>query len=202
MGIRETQAILQAASPALGCLVRVPVNQEDWIKRSLDTGADGIIIPQIQSADSAARAIRQCKYPPEGTRSVGIARAHGFGTRFDQYIAEANDDIAIVLQIEHIQAVENIDAIVDVPGIDVLFIGPYDLSASMGKTGRVTDSDVQQAIATVKAKADQAGIPTGIFGATPAAVKPYVAAGYNLIAVGMDTMLLGNVFRDLIAQLR
>ncbi len=202
MSIREAQAILQTADQALACLIRVPVNQEDWIKKSLDTGADGIIIPQIQTAESAARAVSLCKYPPEGTRSVGIARAHGFGARFDQYMADANDEITVILQIEHIHAVENIDTILAVPGIDAVFIGPYDLSASMGKTGRVTDAGVQQAIASVKAKADQAGIPTGIFGATPDAVKPYIDAGHTLIAVGMDTLLMGSALRDMVDALR
>ena len=202
MGFREAQMILQAAHPALDCLIRVPANQEDWIKKSLDMGAAGMIIPQIQSAEAAARAVSLCKYPPLGTRSVGIGRAHGYGPQFDQYVTKANDERAIVLQIEHIQAVENIDAILGVPGIDALFIGPYDLSASMGLTGRVTDPEVQQAIATVKARADQAEMPLGIFGVDPAAVKPYMEAGYTLIAVGLDILLMGNALRGMIKSLR
>jgi 2-dehydro-3-deoxyglucarate aldolase/4-hydroxy-2-oxoheptanedioate aldolase len=202
MSFRDAQIILQAANPALDCMIRVPANQEEWIKKSLDLGAAGIIIPQIQSGQEAARAVSLCKYPPEGERSVGIARAQGFGSRFDQYVSEANNEISVILQIEHIQAVEQIDTIMGVPGIDALIIGPYDLSASMGKTGLIADSDVQQAIATVKACADQASIPTGIFGINPSAVKPYLEAGYTLIAVGMDTLMLSNAAREIILALR
>ena len=202
LGIREAQVLLQAANPALDCLVRVPANQEDWIKKSLDIGADGIIIPQIHSAREAARAVASCKYPPQGNRSVGIARAHGYGPHFDQYVANANDEIAVVLQIEHSQAVANIDAIAGVPGIDALFVGPYDLSASMGKPGRVNDADVQRAIAAVKECADAVGLPVGIFAADPVAARACMAAGYKLIAVGMDTLLLGKAARETVAALR
>ena len=202
MDIRQAQLILQAVAPATPCLVRVPTNDEVWIKKSLDIGAAGIIIPQIKTADDAQRAVGFCKYPPEGERSVGIARAHHYGDKFQAYIDSANSETAVVIQIEHIDAVENIDEIAAVSGIDCLFVGPYDLSASMGKTGFIDDRDVQQAIARVKHCADKAGIPLGIFGGTAAAVNRYKQSGYCLMAACIDTMLLGHAAKDLLASVK
>jgi 2-dehydro-3-deoxyglucarate aldolase len=198
LGIKDAQAILQAVLPQVPCVVRVPLNDEIWIKKSLDIGASGIVVPQILSAEEAARAVRWCKYPPEGSRSVGIARAQGYGSRFNQYVATANMDTAVILQIEHIAAIQNIEAIIGIPGIDCLFIGPYDLSASMGKMGQVNDPDVQHAISKVKKCADDASIPTGIFGITPEAVKPYIEDGYTLIAIGIDTMIFGEAAKKIV----
>jgi 2-dehydro-3-deoxyglucarate aldolase/4-hydroxy-2-oxoheptanedioate aldolase len=201
MSVKDAQSILQAADASVACAVRVPINDEVWFKKCLDIGADGIIVPLIQTAEAAEYAVRSCKYPPEGSRSVGIGRAHGYGPDFQDYVASANEDIAVILQIEHISAVDNIESIVKVPGIDALFVGPYDLSASMGKMGQVTDPEVVDAIQKVKMCADQANIPMGIFGATVDAVQPYVESGYTLIAVNIDTMLLGGAAKQIIDKM-
>lgn len=198
MSIKEAQAILQAASPRVACLIRVPLNNETWIKKSLDIGAAGIIVPQIQSAEEAARAVRWCKYPPEGSRSVGIARAQGYGAHFQAYVDSANMETTVILQIEHINAIHNIESIVNIPGIDCLFIGPYDLSASMGKMGRVNDPEVRAAISKVKTCAHAADIATGIFGTTPEAVRPYIDDGFTLIAISIDTMILGDAAKKIV----
>ena len=192
LSIKDAQALLQAANPHVESVIRVPLNDEIWIKKSLDIGASGIVVPQIQTAEEAAQAVRWCKYPPEGSRSVGIARAQGYGARFKPYLDSANEETAVILQIEHIRAIQNIESIVSIPGIDCLFIGPYDLSASMGKTGLVNDPEVQDAISMVKKCADRANIPMGIFGASPEAVKAYVEEGYVLIAIGIDTVIFAN----------
>jgi 2-dehydro-3-deoxyglucarate aldolase/4-hydroxy-2-oxoheptanedioate aldolase len=197
MGVKEAQVLLQAASPQTACLVRVPSIDEVWIKKALDIGSAGLIIPQVKTAEQVARVVQLCKFPPQGVRSVGIARAHGYGQKFHEYVAAANEQTVIVIQIEHIQAVENIDAILSVPGIDCLFVGPYDLSASMGKTGLTTDPEVQNAIEQVKQAAQQAHVPLGFFGTTTSAVQPYIQDGYRLIAVGMDASLLGNAAREI-----
>ena len=202
MSIRDAQALLQTAGARTPCLVRVPANDEIWIKKALDIGAAGIIVPQVNRAEDAERAVQLCRYPPGGARSVGIARAQGYGTGFQEYVASANDEITVIIQIEHIDAVENISEILKVPGLDGLFIGPYDLSASMGKTGLTTDPAVQKAISQVKKCAGRADVPIGIFGATPEAVEPYIQAGYTLIAVGIDTMLLGKAAREIITSLK
>jgi 2-dehydro-3-deoxyglucarate aldolase len=197
LGIKDAQTILQTAAPEVSCVVRVPLNDEIWIKKSLDIGASGIVVPQILSAQEAAQAVRWCKYPPDGSRSVGIARAQGYGTHFREYVASANEETAVILQIEHITAVKNIEAIVSTPGIDCLFIGPYDLSASMGKMGQMNDPEVQRAISKVKKSADDTNIPTGIFGATPEAVRPYIEDGFILIAAGIDTAIFADAAKKI-----
>ncbi|MFC1997102.1 HpcH/HpaI aldolase/citrate lyase family protein [Chloroflexota bacterium] len=192
MGVKDAQVILQAAAPRTPCAIRVPSIDENWIKKVLDIGPDGIIIPQVRTAEDVERVVQFCKYPPEGLRSVGIGRAHGYGGRFQEYVRTANDQTAIIIQIEHKDAVNNIEEITKVPGFDCLFIGPYDLSASMGKVGLVTDPDIQSAIRQVKTSADKAKIPLGIFGGTAQAVEPYIQRGYTLITVGQDVTLLGS----------
>ena len=202
LGVKEAQVLLQSALPQTTSLIRVPSLDEMWVKKALDIGSSGVIIPQIKTAEQVARVVQLCKYPPQGTRSVGIARAHGYGQKFQEYISTANDQTAIVIQIEHIEAVKNIEAIVSVPGIDCLFIGPYDLSASMGKTGQTTDPEVQNAIEQVKQAAQKAQISLGIFGTTASAVQPYIQDGYRLIAVGMDASLLGNAAKTIVNTLK
>jgi 2-keto-3-deoxy-L-rhamnonate aldolase RhmA len=198
LSIKDAQTILQTVGPQVPCVIRVPVNDETWIKKSLDIGASGIIVPQILSAEEAAQAVRWCKYPPVGSRSVGIARAQGYGAHFKTYVNSANTETAVILQIEHINAIHSIESIVEIPGIDCLFIGPYDLSASMGKMGHINDPEIRAAIAKVKKCADRVDLPTGIFGMTPDVVKPYIEAGFTLIAVNIDTMIFGEAAKKIV----
>jgi 2-keto-3-deoxy-L-rhamnonate aldolase RhmA len=202
LSIQDAQIILQVASPYVPCIIRIPSNEELWIKKCLDIGASGIIVPQLRGAADAERALRDSRYAPQGSRSVGIGRAHGYGLKFQEYVQSANDEIAVILQIEHIDAVKDIDQILKVPGIECLFVGPYDLSGSMGKIGQINAPDVQEAIAVVKQRADRAHIPLGIFGVTPQAVKPYIEIGYKLIAVSSDAALLGGAAENMIASLK
>ncbi len=190
------QRILQAGQKHCPCIVRSPSHEEVWLKKILDAGADGIIIPLVNTVEEAKKVIRFCKYPPEGGRSIGIARAQGYGMNFQEYVAEANEKIAIILQMEHIDAVRNIDAIVKVPGINALFIGPYDLSGSMGMTGQVNTPEVQQQIEILRNACIRTGLPMGIFTANPAEVKPLIDKGYSLIAVGIDAMILGKAAKE------
>ena len=182
-------------------MIRVPSNEEVWIKKALDIGASGIIVPQVKTIEDTIKAVQLCKYPPDGLRSVGISRAQGYGTNFQAYIDSANTEIAVVIQIEHIDAIENIEDILTAPGIDCLFVGPYDLSASMNRTGLIADKDVQKAIDHVKVFADKANVALGIFGATTEAVKPYIQSGYTLVAVGIDTMLIARAVNDMVKSL-
>jgi 2-dehydro-3-deoxyglucarate aldolase/4-hydroxy-2-oxoheptanedioate aldolase len=190
------QHILQAGQKHCPCIVRSPSHEEVWLKKILDAGADGIIIPLVNSAEEAEKLIRSCKYPPEGSRSIGITRAQGYGANFREYVAEANEKIAVILQMEHIDAVRNIDAIVKVPGIDALFIGPYDLSGSMGMTGQVNSPEVQGQIEILRNACINAGLPMGIFTTNPAEVNTLIEKGYSLIAVGIDAMILGKAAKE------
>jgi 2-dehydro-3-deoxyglucarate aldolase/4-hydroxy-2-oxoheptanedioate aldolase len=192
------QRMLQAGQHLCACIVRSPSHDEVWIKKILDAGADGIILPLVNSAEEAEKIIQLCKYPPEGRRSVGLARAHGYGMSFQKYIDEANQTISIILQIEHIDAVNNIEAIVKVPGIDALIIGPYDLSGSMGKIGQVNDPEVQEQIEKVRQTCLNANMPMGIFTPNPEEVKTLIKKEYCLIAVGIDTMLMGKAVKEAI----
>ena len=202
LGVREAQVLLQAAGEQVPCLVRVPSIDEVWIKRALDIGAAGIIAPNVRSAEAARKVVRLCKYPPEGSRSVGIARAQGYGERFQESVATANEAVAVIIQIEHVDAVAAIEEIIAVAGIDAVFVGPYDLSASMHKMGLTTDPAVQNAIRKVWQSTRAARIPIGIFGPTAESVKPYIQNGYTLIVVGTDTLMLVSAAKDITSALK
>ena len=146
------------------CLVRVPGADEPPIKKALDLGAEGIIVPQVNTVAQAASVVRYARYAPAGSRGVGLARAHGYGLRFQEYLDAANESVAVIVQAEHAQAVENIESIVKVEGIDAVLIGPYDLAASLGKMGRINDRAVTDAIDYVTKTCQAAGVPLGYFG--------------------------------------
>jgi len=184
------------------CVVRVVAPEEIPIKKALDVGAEGIIAPQVNTAVTAERVVSYCKYAPEGIRGVGIGRAQGYGLNFEDYINTANESIAVIVQAEHIDAVNHIDSIVKVDGIDGILIGPYDLSASMGLTGQVNHADVVAAIDRVSKACLSAKIPIGIFGVNAEAVRPYLNQGYTFAIAGVDTLLLGHAARKLLAKLK
>ena len=184
----KAQGLLQAVAHRCPCVMRIPTNDEVWIKKALDIGAAGIIAPGVNSAAEAEEIVRMCKYPPRGRRGVGIGRAHGYGLKFKDYVEKANDEIAVILQAENTNAVENIAEIVKVPDVDAVLIGPYDLSASMGKMGRINDADVQAAIASVTECCREAGIPLGIFADSAESAASFIEKGYTLIAISTDCL--------------
>lgn len=201
-GLTRVQEMLQAAAGRVPCLVRVPWNDGVWIKRVLDTGCDGIVVPQVRTADEAQEAVQACWYPPAGTRSVGIARAQGYGMDFQEFIGRSNEQLTIVLQTEHIDAVNNIESILDVSGFDAVLIGPYDLSASMGLTGQVGHPDVQEAIGTIRTACSRRHVPTGIFAVDAPTARAQIDEGCTLIALGVDTMYLWKAVKQAIGELR
>ena len=202
LSVGDIQLLLQAAQPRCPCVVRLAANDAVHVKQALDTGADGIIAPLVNDADTAARVVTWAKYPPLGARSVGIARAQGYGASFADYVAAANENVAVIVQVEHVDAVANIDSILDVQGIDGVFVGPYDLSASMGKAGQIDDAGVRRRIERIRLACEQRGMPLGIFGADAAAVQPFVEQGYTFIAVGMDSLLLIQSARRILSALK
>jgi 2-dehydro-3-deoxyglucarate aldolase/4-hydroxy-2-oxoheptanedioate aldolase len=199
--VRDIERVLQAVGHRVACLVRVPGHEETPIKQALDLGASGIIVPQVNTADQACSVVSFARYAPRGSRGVGLARAHGYGNTFAEYVAGANDSISVVVQAEHIEAVRNIEKIAAVEGVDAVLVGPYDLSASLGKTGQLTDPEVQGAIAKVTTACATAGKPLGIFGIDAPSVLPFIDNGYNLIAAGVDTLFLGRGAKALLAAL-
>ena len=202
LSVGDIQLLLQAAQPHCPCVVRVAANDGVYIRQVLDAGADGIIAPLVNDAETAARVVAWAKYPPLGKRSVGIARAHEYGAAFGDYVAQANEHVAVIIQVEHIDAVANISSILDVAGIDAVFIGPYDLSTSMGKPGRVNDAAVLEQIDIVRQACVARQMPLGIFGVDAAAVQSSIKAGFRLITVGMDTLMLIQSAQAILSALK
>lgn len=198
----ELLGILQAADRRTPCIVRVPEGNEVAIKKVLDLGAEGIIVPQVNTPEQTADVVKFARYAPQGARGVGLARAHGYGLRFQEYMQTANDQVAVIVQAEHALAAENIEKIVKVPGVDAILLGPYDLSASLGHTGELDHPSVVQAIDHITKTCQGAKMPLGYFGVTAESVKPMIERGYTLIVAGVDTLLLGLAAKRLLADLR
>ena len=197
----QMQALMQAAG-ATPCVVRLSASDDMHVKRALDIGAAGIIAPQVNSVEHARRMVEAAKYAPAGQRGLGIARAHRYGLRVREYMQSANDDTAVIVQAEHRDAVDRIDDIVRVEGVDGVLIGPYDLSASLGRPGAVDHPDVRHAIARVRDACRAANIPIGIFGLTAAAVKPYIEQGFTMIVAGVDTVFIATASSALLSDVR
>ncbi len=198
----EWQRVLQAVAGRSAAIIRVAANTERDIKKLLDIGADGIIAPQVNSAETARHVVACCKYPPRGIRGVGLARAQGYGRDFATYMESANDRIAVIVQAEHIDAVNNIDEIARVEGIDAVFIGPYDLSASMGLMGEIEHPDVVAAIDRVGEACKQNDIALGYFGVTAESVEGYIEKGYNLICAGVDAAFVSSGAEQVLEKLK
>jgi 2-dehydro-3-deoxyglucarate aldolase/4-hydroxy-2-oxoheptanedioate aldolase len=198
----DAQRLAQAAGRHCACLARLPSSSAVWVKKALDLGLAGIIVPMINTPEEAARVVLNAKYPPQGRRSVGVGRSHRYGANFRVYVDNANENTTIIVQIEHIQAVENIDAILDVPGIDGVLVGPFDLSASMGKPGYTEDPEVQAAIQRVLLACQKHSRPAGIFMADAAGAALALGQGFTLIACSSDTLQLTTAYSGLFGQLK
>jgi 2-dehydro-3-deoxyglucarate aldolase len=201
MGPPQIQALLQAAGRTPG-VVRLPPNDPTLLGKSLDAGAAGIIAAQVNSAQQARHIVDLSRYAPAGNRGRGLARAHRYGAKLAEYSAEANDTVAVIVQAEHKDAVADIDQIVRVEGLDAVLIGPYDLASSMGHTGEVTHPDVRDAISKVRAACFEVGMPIGIFGVSADAVTPYIEAGFTMIVVGADVLMLHDAAKAMLSTVR
>ncbi len=200
--VLTAQRMLQAVGGRCPCVVRVASLEEVWIKKALDIGAAGVLVPLVRTAAEAERVARACRYAPEGTRGMGGARAHRYGFGFREYVAQANRRVAVILQAEHVEAVANIREIVRVPGVDAVFVGPYDLSASMGKPGAIEDPEVSRAVDSVREAVQEAGCALGIYCSDPQAARRYIAQGFRLIGFGTDLGYLVRSVREALAALR
>ncbi len=182
-------------------LVRLAWNDPIQAKAVMDSGASGILVPMINTKKDAELAVKSVKYPPLGERGVGLARAQGYGQKFDEYIRFANEDSLLMIQIEHVEAVKNIDEILSVPGIDGIFIGPYDLSMSMGIPGQLSHPDIIAAQNTVLKATRDHGLVAGIHLVHPDTaykdINNCIQLGYQFIALGTDILFLGDSCRQL-----
>lgn len=191
----ETMTNIFRTIDAFDCtpVARLPVNDPAWIHRSLDAGAGGLIIPMVKTAVEAQKAVSEAKYPPRGVRGFGYSRANMHGMDFDEYIKTANDQIAMIMQIEHKDAIINLEEIIKVEGVDGLFIGPLDLSGSMGITGQMEHPDMVAALEKYRKVATEANKSFGMHIVRPDQdnIKQTIEQGYTMIALGLD-----NVFLD------
>ncbi|MFJ8063273.1 HpcH/HpaI aldolase/citrate lyase family protein [Psychrobacillus sp. NPDC096426] len=170
-------------------LLRVPWNDITMVKQGLDTGASGIMIPMINSKEEAERAVQYCHYPPKGIRGFGAGRASLFGINSESYSQYAKEEILVILQIEHFNAVDAIDEILSVPGIDVAFIGPFDLSSSMGLMGQFDHPDMQSAMVKVIDSCARHNVVPGIL-TEPGLMANHIDLGFRFLLGGIDAMFI------------
>jgi 2-keto-3-deoxy-L-rhamnonate aldolase RhmA len=171
-------------------VVRVPWNDKVMIKRVLDAGAQTLLVPFVQNAEEAAQAVAAARYPPEGGRGMAaMGRASRFGTTPD-YFAAANRSVGVLVQLETPQALDALEAIAAVPGVDGLFVGPGDLSGALGCPGQTGDARVLERMADAARRARAISMPIGSVGGTPEVVARYREMGYDYVAVASDLGLL------------
>jgi 4-hydroxy-2-oxoheptanedioate aldolase len=207
--LHQLQAIASAASalppgtPAPHPIARVPVGDTALIKQYLDLGAQTLLVPMVDTPEQARQLVRATRYAPEGVRGMGSALARSSRWQaYPQYVHEANQQICLLVQAENVEAMGHLDAVAATPGVDGVFIGPADLSASMGHPGNPGHPEVQAAIHDGIARILRAGKAPGILATTEAQARQWLAAGALFVAVGVDTMLLASAAQDLLARFR
>jgi 2-dehydro-3-deoxyglucarate aldolase len=175
-------------------LVRVGKNDDLLIKRALDSGAHGVVVPMINSKEDALRAVEHSLYPPSGKRGVGLSRAQRYGIGFDEYKKWLETESIIIVQIEHIDAVENINEIMSVEHVDGFIVGPYDLSASLGLPGKFDHPTVKEALEEVKRFVRHSDKPGGyhVVHSNPTELEEKIKEGYTIIAYGDDMVFFSE----------
>lgn len=195
-----TEALLRVLVAMKGSdtvpVVRLMNNHPDHFKPALDLGAQGVVVPLIQSAEDARRAVDACRYPPAGTRGFGPLRASQYHHQIKEYATRANDEILLVAQVETIQGVRELDAILEVEGIDAIFVGAGDLSSSLNHLGEFDHPEVQAAANEAFTKAKRAGKPFGYWASTPEEFAEYVKRGATLMLVGGDLQFIQETGLD------
>ena len=205
MGIETMMGHLIAArAGGAPVLVRVPSSDVPFLKRVLDSGAEGIIVPQVRTADEVRQVVQACRYPPLGTRGWGPRRPSEYGRRSrEQIVSEANQQLFVVVQIEHVEAVQVLDEIVAIEGLDGLVVGPHDLSASLGVLGHLEHPKVLAAIEKIISTAHDAGMSVG-FGDEAIAENAirWARMGADWIQPGIDFFYIVGTAEQLFAEIR
>ena len=190
-------------------VVRVAWNDQVMIKQALDMGWDGVLVPQTNTADEARCAVGACRYPPVGRRGFGPRRAGNYYRDQDEYVRLADDSVICAVQIEDVSAAEQMDEITRVPGIDWIFVGPYDMSGSAGRLGDINGPETRQAIRKVFDASQAAGIPCGNALSGVENIEKVLASGCQLVVLGEDTAYLKEavdnalkVFREAVNKSR
>lgn len=203
--LHQAQQLIQVIELA-GCipLVRVGANDANLIKRVMDTGAHGVIVPMVNTKEDAEYAVRAVKYPPRGSRGVGLARAQGYGAEFEKYRKWVDTESVVIVQVEHIEAVRNLESILSVDGVDGFIIGPYDLSGSLGVPGDFDHPDMLKALNRVREVAVAMNAVSGYHVIPPevTALEEAIAVGYRFLAFSLDTLILYHGCRQVERAMR
>ncbi len=199
---QDVLTMLQATNGSeVSTVVRVPWNDKTMIKRALDLGPDGIIIPLVNTKAEAEAAIHAIKYPPWGERGAGLGRAQAYGLHLAEYLKTADHEVTAIMMIEHIDAVNNIEEIISVKGVDSVMIGALDLSGSMGLLGQTDDDRVEGAVQKVLAAAKKAGMPCGIITVSPDQSNERIAQGFTNVIIGLDILFFHGAVRDALSKI-
>lgn len=197
--LTEAQNLIQTIELS-GCvpLVRVSSNDPVIIKRVMDAGSHGVIVPQVNSVQEAKDAVSAVKYPPKGTRGVGLARAQGYGIDFEDYKKWNNNNSIVIVQIENILGVENLEGIISVEGVDGFIVGPYDLSASLGVPGEFENPKYLQAMDTINKVINKSSTIAAGFHVVPletGMVLDKIKEGYCFLAYSLDSLFIADYAR-------
>ena len=200
--LEEMVRAIRAASASVTPLVRVAANDVALIKKALDRGAMGVLVPLVNSPDEARQAVAACRYPPEGIRGVAGTRASRFGLDMADYFATWNDDVLVGVQIETRSALESVELIAAVPGVDLLFVGPNDLSASLGVFRQFDHPDYQAAVRRILQAARSAGKAAGYMARSAEEAAARIDEGFQFVSVATDARLLMGAASQAFERLR
>jgi 4-hydroxy-2-oxoheptanedioate aldolase len=190
--VNQMGQAIDAASGPTEMVVRVPWNDQVRIKRVLDVGASGILVPRVETTEEAEAVVRATRYSPEGIRGVGPLRAAKYGQEFEEYVSSANEEILVLVQIETATGVENVEDIAAIDGIDGLFIGPSDLSVSLGTFGEDDSGRFEDAVNRIIDAAHDAEIAVGTVVGSPDEIEPWLDRGVDYLSVGSDIAYLNT----------
>lgn len=203
--IREAEELIRVIGLCgVAPLVRLSWNDHIQIKRVMDAGAHGVIVPMVNSAAEAEAAVAAVRYPPRGSRGVGLARAQGYGAAFRDYLDWQAEHAVVIVQVEHIRAVENLQSILDVDGVDGFIVGPYDLSGSLGVPGQFDHPEFAAAMARIREVAGARGAVMGIhvIEPDPVALAERLDEGYRFLAYSLDIRMLDRSCREGLSLLK
>lgn len=202
--IREAEELIRVIDLCgVAPLVRLTSNDPNLIKRVMDAGAHGVIAPMVNSKEDAEKVVESLHYPTKGKRGVGLARAQGYGASFNKYKDWLSKEAIIIVQIEHVKAVENIEEIFSVESVDGFIIGPYDLSASMGVPGEFENLDVVEGISRIHAAAKKLNKPGGIhiIEPNPDELMQRIGEGFKFLAYSLDIRMIDQSCRQALAPI-
>lgn len=193
---------VEAAEGDTAALARVPWNDPVRIKRLLDTGPAGLVVPMVETAQEAREAVAAMRYPPEGIRGIAAARASNYTHDFVEYVETANEDLVTIVQIESERGLANAEDIAAVEGVDALFVGPSDLAAAVGAFPDQDDPAVVEAVEQVAAAGEAAGTPVGTLAVDPDRIETWLDRGMDFLVVGFDVAFVAEGASEALAAYR